>query len=116
MLAVIIIQALFYNLSKLVGDKAKRLISKRVIQENKARQIFGKTNISHPPPPPPTHTRTCIRGGSLLRLIFLPYCRRTQHQASTYELKNKNAKRSKRTVATGGSKRHPFLFFEFFNA
>ena len=49
MLAVIIIQALFYNLSKLVGDKAKRLISKRVIQENKARQIFGKTNISHSP-------------------------------------------------------------------
>ena len=49
MLAVIIIQALFYNLSKLVGDKAKRLISKRVIQENKARQIFGKANISHSP-------------------------------------------------------------------
>ena len=101
MLAVIIIQALFYNLSKLVGDKAKRLISKRVIQENKARQIFGKTNISHSPD---TYTYVYQGGG------------RTQHQASTYELKNKNAKCSKRTVATVGSERHPFLFFEFFNA
>ena len=116
MLAVIIIQALFYNLSKLVGDKAKRLISKRVIQENKARQIFGKANISHSPDTY-TYVYQGVRGGgSLLRLIFLPYCRRTQHQASTYELKNKNAKCSKRTVATVGSERHPFLFFEFFNA
>ena len=29
------------------------LIAKRVFQENKARQIFRKTNISYPPPPPP---------------------------------------------------------------
>ena len=63
MLAVIIIQALFYNLSKLVGDKAKRLISKRVIQENKARQIFGKTNISHPPPSPPDTYTYVYQGG-----------------------------------------------------
>ena len=31
-----------------VGNKAKRRISKRVFQENKARQIFGKMNISYP--------------------------------------------------------------------
>ena len=31
-----------------VGNKAKGRISKRVFQENKARQIFKKTNISYP--------------------------------------------------------------------
>ena len=31
-----------------VGNRAKRRISKRVFQENKARQIFRKTNISYP--------------------------------------------------------------------
>ena len=31
-----------------VGNKAKGRISKRVFQENKARQIFRKTNISYP--------------------------------------------------------------------
>ena len=31
-----------------VGNKAKWRISKRVFQENKARQIFRKTNISYP--------------------------------------------------------------------
>ena len=30
-----------------VGNKAKRQISKRVLQENKVRQIFRKTNISY---------------------------------------------------------------------
>ena len=30
-----------------VGDKAKGRISKRVFQENNARQIFRKTNISY---------------------------------------------------------------------
>ena len=33
---------------ELVGNKAKGLISKRALQENKARQIFQKTNISYP--------------------------------------------------------------------
>ena len=28
-----------------VGNKAKERISKRVLQENKARQIFRKTNV-----------------------------------------------------------------------
>ena len=32
----------------IVGNKAKGWISKRVFQENKARQIFRKTNISYP--------------------------------------------------------------------
>ena len=33
---------------KFVGNKAKGRISKRVFQENKARQIFRKENISYP--------------------------------------------------------------------
>ena len=33
-----------------VCNNAKGRISKRVFQENKARQIFKKTNISPPPP------------------------------------------------------------------
>ena len=32
---------------QLVGNKAKGRISKRVFQENNARQIFRKTNISY---------------------------------------------------------------------
>ena len=39
-----------------VGNKAKGQISKQVFQENKARQIFWKTNISYPF----IHTRTCF--------------------------------------------------------
>ena len=38
----------FKHITKLVGNKAKGRISKRVFQENKARQIFRKTNISYP--------------------------------------------------------------------
>ena len=34
---------------KFVGNKAKGRISKRMFQENKAHQIFRKTNISYPP-------------------------------------------------------------------
>ena len=32
----------------IVGNKAERWISKRVLQENKARQTIRKTNISYP--------------------------------------------------------------------
>ena len=42
---------LFHSFSKvpqLVGNKPKGRISKRVVQENKACQIFQKTNISYP--------------------------------------------------------------------
>ena len=34
--------------AEFVGNKVKGRISKRVFQENKARQIFRKTNISYP--------------------------------------------------------------------
>ena len=39
--------------TKIVVNKEKGQISKRRQQENKARQIFGKTDIACPPPPPP---------------------------------------------------------------
>ena len=38
----------YLAVSQIVGNKAKGRISKRVFQENKARQIFRKTNISYP--------------------------------------------------------------------
>ena len=73
---------------KFVGNKAKGWISKRVFQENKARQFFRKTNISYPL----ICTRTCGTGGKkcsffgkfgvlcyletpVLRFAFLPYYR-----------------------------------------
>ena len=34
--------------NSIVGNKVKRQISKQVLQENKARQIFWKTDISYP--------------------------------------------------------------------
>ena len=40
--------------AEFIGNKVKRQISKRVFQENKARQIFRKTNIFYPL----LHTRT----------------------------------------------------------
>ena len=42
-------------MAQFVGNKAKGRISKRVFQENKACQIFRKTNISYPN----THTYVC---------------------------------------------------------
>ena len=36
------------KICKLVGNKVKGRISKRVFQEKKARQIFRKTSISYP--------------------------------------------------------------------
>ena len=33
---------------RFVGNKAKGRLFKQMLQENKARQIFQKTNISHP--------------------------------------------------------------------
>ena len=38
---------------EIVGNKAKGRISKRVFQENKARQIFRKNEHFLPPPSPP---------------------------------------------------------------
>ena len=46
---------------EIVGTKAKGRISKWVFKENKARQIFQKTNISCPPPHL-KRTRACISG------------------------------------------------------
>ena len=43
----------------IVGNQAKGWISKRVFQENRARQIFRKTNISYPL----IRTRTCAYQG-----------------------------------------------------
>ena len=74
---------------KFVGNKAKVQISKRVFQENKASQIFQKTNISYPD----TKTYVCVSGGNkcsffdkfdvlcflgtpVLRLALLPYYQR----------------------------------------
>ena len=34
--------------NKIIGNKKKGRILKRVLQESKARQIFQKTNISYP--------------------------------------------------------------------
>ena len=56
-----------------VGNKGKRRNSKRVLQENKARQIFPKTNISYP-----LDTRTyvlCFLVTSISKLVPL-----TQYQ------------------------------------
>ena len=48
---------------KIVGNKAKGRISKRVLQENKARQISRKTKISYPL----IRTRTCAYQGVNVR-------------------------------------------------
>ena len=59
----ILCNAKFKKLGKVaaqfVGNKAKGRISKRVLQENKARQISRKTNISYPL----IRTRTCAYQG-----------------------------------------------------
>ena len=73
-----------------VGNKAKGRISKRVLKENKARQISEKTNISYPL----IRTGTCAYQGvrnvcffgkfgvlcflltPVLRFALLPYYRR----------------------------------------
>ena len=71
-----------------VGNKAKGRISKLVLQENKARQVFRKTNISYP------RLRIrgkkcsfffrkfgvlCFLGTPVLRFTLLPYCPRNMH-------------------------------------
>ena len=73
----------------IVGNKVKGQISKLMSQENKARQIFRKTNISCPPD---MQTHVCVSGGkkysffgkfdvlcfpvtAVLRFALLPYYR-----------------------------------------
>ena len=62
---------------KLVGNKAKGRILKRVFQKNEARQMFRKTNISYPL----INTRTGVYQGvrnvrfteNLPRFVFLKH-------------------------------------------
>ena len=59
-------------MSLFVGNKARGRILKRVFQENKARQIFRKKNISNPPD---AHMYVCI-SFVFLKHPFLdsPFC------------------------------------------
>ena len=62
-------------MDEMVGNKTKGRISKRLFQENKARQIFRKINISYPL----IRTCTCTYQGvrnlyfseNLTRILFL---------------------------------------------
>ena len=49
-----------------VGNEAKERISKRVVQENKARQVFRRANISYP-----LDMHTCI--SNLVCSVFLKH-------------------------------------------
>ena len=63
--------------TKIVVNKEKGQISKRRQQENKARQIFGKTDIACPPHPPLIRTRALFL---LPSFSFLPYYRRNRQK------------------------------------
>ena len=64
--------------SQFFGNKAKERISKRVFQENKARQIFRKTNISYPQ----IRTRPHIEASQLIC-----YAKQTNDRASNVLIK-----------------------------
>ena len=85
-----------FRIGQFVGNKAKGRISKRVLQENKARQIFRKRAFLTPPD---THTCMCVSGGeefsffgkcgvlfflvtSGLRFALLPHYRRLMQEKS----------------------------------
>ena len=53
-------QDLTCNHLQIVDNKAKGRISKQVFQENKAHQIFQKTNISYPDSHSYVHTPFCL--------------------------------------------------------
>ena len=65
----------YIAMDEIVGNKTKGWISKRLFQENKARQIFRKINISYPL----IRTCTCTYQGlrnvhfseNLTRILFL---------------------------------------------
>ena len=59
---------MYFQLDRVVGNKAKGRNSKRVFQENKARQIFRKTNISYPVITDGVCLKSIIE--NLLRMIF----------------------------------------------
>ena len=58
-------------LSKFIGNNAKGRISKRVFQENRARQIFRKINISYPLIRRRTHTYFLISNNKLLQFKYI---------------------------------------------
>ena len=58
------VQICIFAVPHFVGNKVKRRISKRVFQENKARQIFQKTNISY----------TLIRKRTFLTPLYAQMC------------------------------------------
>ena len=64
-------------IEEVVGNKAKGRISKRVFQQNKARQIFRKTNISNPLIRARTCTYQGVRNirfsGNLACFVFLKH-------------------------------------------
>ena len=77
-----------YLTASLVGNKAKGRILKQVFQENKARQIFQKNNISYPLIRAYQGKRNVrfsenlacfVFSKHVLRFTLLPYYRRTQH-------------------------------------
>ena len=78
-----------------IGNKTKGRISKRVLQE-KARQIFGKTNISYVLIRTPTEDKKCSFFGkfgvlcfletSVLRFGLSPYYRQICHKSKILTL------------------------------
>ena len=67
-----------------VGNKAKGWISQWGFEENKACQIFRKTNISYPP-----WWRTCTYKTPVSRFPLLPYYRRLSFDFPSEWPKNK---------------------------
>ena len=62
---------LLFPVGNFVGNKVKGLISKRVLKENKAHQIFRKTNISYSL----IHTRAFFGKYGVLCFIIIPVLR-----------------------------------------
>ena len=58
-----------YKEKNIVGNKAKGRISKSMLQENKARQIFRKTSTSYTL----IRTRKCSFFGKLFSFVFLKH-------------------------------------------
>ena len=69
----------FYSKEYFVGNKEKGWISKRVSQENKARQIFRKKNFSyrliHTPTCAYRRVRNVCFSDNLVRFALLPHYR-----------------------------------------
>ena len=68
--------------SHIVDNKAERRISKRAIKENKARQIFRKTNISYPL----IRIRTCTDQG--VRNVFWKIWRALSSRNTRFKIRS----------------------------